>query len=359
MWKLPLVFLIFVSPLVSAWTSRASVTFPAASGSSTLTDWTGLFTGSDTKLKTVSNGGQVQNTVTRLTILVPADFALTTDPTCSTITGYNWDIEFYDPTAGTIKGWVKMTLTTGSTVVPVVCIGNAAVTTWQGGTQGSAYDSNTMTVYHLPDGATLNLFDFSASGIALGNFGAVTAGAGQIDGGAVFSGGANAFLQRGSTINVFDITVECWAKPASTSLGMLVENDPVNTKWMLFWDGSHFVWRGNQGSLGSGSSSLSFGTWYHVAGVGTASGAGAGVFVNGIIGTGLITPPDVGSTATNVGAWGASPGSDRFNGSIDNIVISSIGRSVDWITNDYMNELSPPAISFFVPISGTRRRLLN
>ena len=144
--------------------SEATVTF-SASGSTTDTNITLAFYGSDAKLRTTANGGQVYHTVTRAGVTVPVDFVLTADSSCASVTGgYTWGIESYSPAAGTIIGWVKIpSITPGTTVTPSVCLGNAAVNAYQGGSPGAEFDASTLSVYHLPNGVTLNASDFSAN----------------------------------------------------------------------------------------------------------------------------------------------------------------------------------------------------
>lgn len=131
--KTVIITLLLACPLFAGYGAKATVTFSAASGSTTDTNITLYFTANDTKLKTVANGGLIQNTVTRNAITVPADFILTNDTSCATQTGsYQWGFKTYSATAGTMTGRVKIpSLTISASIAPTVCIGNSAVSTYQ------------------------------------------------------------------------------------------------------------------------------------------------------------------------------------------------------------------------------------
>ena len=97
---------------------QATVVIPAATGS-TQTNFTVALTGTDTKLKTVTNGGQIQNTVTRVGQTVPADLILSSDSAGTSL--YTWGWDFYDAVNGIATLWVLIpSLTSGASRTPFI-----------------------------------------------------------------------------------------------------------------------------------------------------------------------------------------------------------------------------------------------
>ena len=102
-----------------------------------------------------ANGGKVQNTVSCgvNSITCPADLVFTSDSGCSSPLA-GWEIQSYTATTGQIIAWVIVpTLSVSTNTLIYACAGNAAITTFQGGSAGSAFDSNTKVVYHFESSA--------------------------------------------------------------------------------------------------------------------------------------------------------------------------------------------------------------
>jgi hypothetical protein len=346
----------------SAWagyTSKATVSFASATGS-TQTNITLAFTFGDTKLKTVSNGGQIQNTVTRVGVTVPADFVLTNDSTCASLTGsWAWGIESYSATAGTGAGWAKVaSITTGAAVAPTVCIGNAAVTAYQGGAAGAEFDANTKAVYHFPDGGTLNAKDFSSSAHN-GTVTSATAVTGKIDGAAGFSS-AYIDVAQAAISGFTSATFSMWFKTTSTARQMVL-GDGVG---VCSSNGFASIETNNLSTVGalirSDTSSAqvatvtSNGAWHRLSGIYTPTtlsmqlDGGAAVtttgLTNGAIGSGSTL--EIGNLCTNFAS-----GAFAFAGSIDEVFIANVARSADWINTEYANQSSPPAIGAFTALA--------
>lgn len=336
------------------WLSKSSLSFSAASGSGTDSNITLAFSGSDAKLKSAANGGQIQNTVTRVGVVVPADLILTSDPTCATLAGgYRWGIEFYDPTGGTLKGWVNIpSLTTGTGISLFVCIGNSSVSTYQGGAPGAEFDSNTVLAYHLPNGTNLSALDFSSqtnNGGLSGATGVPTATTGVIDGAALFVG-ANQQVIQSPYINLGTaFTAEACANPtttvtARTSSSAIVNNSYVNG-FLLAADVFGWLFSVNSTNVQSGTPVA--GTWVCVAGV--YDGTTQALYLDGSsIASGAAPAPTIGSSPIGVGYdlfTKSTAGS--WDGSIDEVRISTVARSAGWIATEYANQSSPPAIGSF------------
>ncbi len=116
-------------------------------GSGNTTDFNFLFfgtydgTGGEPDLRTVGNGGDVQNTVSVGGVTVPADLIFTSDAFGAT--PLKWEIVSYTASTGQIIAWVKIpTLDASTDTVIYIFYKDAAVTTWQGdvnGTWNSSY----------------------------------------------------------------------------------------------------------------------------------------------------------------------------------------------------------------------------
>lgn len=360
--KAIIIFPVFCIMAQAAYTSKATVSFAAASGS-TQTNITLAFTGSDVKLKVVGSGGQIQHTATRAGVTVPTDFVLTNDATCATLTGsWNWGIEFYDGTAGTIKGWAKVaSLTTGAPVAPTVCIGNAAVSTYQGGAVGAEFDSSTAGVWHYPDGTTLSALDFSAAG----NNGTVTlatGGAGQVDGAAVFPGNSYIDVAVAAISGFTSATFSAWINTTNSARQMVMSHGlgvcgsgTQGFGSMETRGGGTAILIGDGGDSGlNGTVNILDGAWHRLTGVYTPTSLSIQVDGGTVQSTGSLTNPAIGGTpGLEIGNVCTNFSSGAFNyvGSIDEIFISNVARSADWSSTEYANQLSPPAISAFTPLA--------
>jgi hypothetical protein len=120
-------------------------------GTADSTNFTVLISGTWTEFRTTAyNNGKVNNTITcgAESITCPADLIFTSDPVCHTL--LSWEIQTYSASTGQVIAWVKVpTLSASVPTLIYACAGNAAITTYQGGSTGAAYDSNTKAVYHF------------------------------------------------------------------------------------------------------------------------------------------------------------------------------------------------------------------
>ncbi len=353
------------APAFAGYSSAATVTFPAASGSTTDTNITLAFTGSDAKLATLANGGLVQHTVSRVGVTVPADLVLTNDSTCATITGsYTWGIEAYSATAGTIVGWVLIpSLTTGAAVAPTVCVGNAAVTTYQGGAQGAEFDTNALAVYHMNETSgqhndwTANAFNSTAVSAAIE--GSAT---GKIDGADSYTAAGNrttlpfASLALGTSA----YTMSGWANSSNWAAAVtLMRISGAFNEQVLVVNGGGVVRADSNNGITVGTTVLTNSTWYYIACVYAGGGTSGAmkVYVNGVLdGTGA------GAGQSNGAPTAASTGGDPFNavmsGPFDESRLATIARSADWLLTEYANQNAPPAIGAFTTLATSAPRLL-
>src|SRR5579872_6397578 len=128
-----------------------------------------------TTLKTVANGGHVQNAS-------GFDIGVFTDSTCST--KYPWDLFGYSGSAGTGTLKVKRAVSASVNTTVTICYGDPSIGSFQGGAPSTVYPSGTKALYHLVGAAATD---------AMGNYdGTVTptvsSVAGQVGGAALTNG---------------------------------------------------------------------------------------------------------------------------------------------------------------------------
>ena len=328
---------------------RTSAVVASGKITGTLTNWPALVSLSSANLATVAHSGAVQHTVTQTVgaraLTVPADFLVTSDSAGSTqITGV--EFESYDATAGTALIWVNVaSAAVGSTIY--IFYGNASVTTLQG-TPSGAWNANYGAVYHFPDGSTLNTSDSSSNANNLTQHNAPTAGPGQIDG-AIALASASTQYASGSPPNTAAISYTAWVNGTSFPAAFNAVMSATGTgatfcQLFVLSNGKLAIYLQTPtviDYLGTGSHTLSTGTWYYIA-LTYDSVAGLVGYVNG-------------ASDNTVAASGAFPGtflefdvghdvgtSGRdWNGGIDEVRVASVALSAAWIAADYNNQSAP------------------
>lgn len=351
---------------------KGTVAFPAASGSGTNTNITLAFTASHASLKTVANSGAIQNTVSRNGVTVPADFVLASDAACTSL--YSWEIEVYSATGGTLTGWVLIpSLGTGAGVTVYACWGSVAVSTWQGGAIGAAFDSNTKAVYHMGNGTTLNQNDFSSNANNLTKTNTVNAVSGKVSGAAQFPGtdpiASAGYLSISSPVStaIGSVTLEAWVNTSdntkdgqmvlqvgndtvgsATGYSMAVNKESVtNGHFYLLWNGK--AW-GDTGQV------VPSNAWHHLAATLSSDGKTFTPYYDGSALSNVTngSAPATPTVATYIGEGNYAGGNRNFKGSIDEVRVSTAIRSAGWIATEYANQSSPPALSnvTFLPGGG-------
>jgi hypothetical protein len=339
-------------PAWAGYAVRATLTFPAPTGSHT--NFTAAFTFSDAKFATVANGGRVANTVTRVGVTVPADFIITSDSTCNTLAGsYTWGVETYSATTGVGIGWVQIP-TYSAGVTAYICAGNAAVSTYQGGAVGAEFDSNTKGAWHLSDGTTLSVKDSSSSandGTSASSPSAVT---GKIDGGAGLASGSKiTTTSTGFAAGSARRSISGWFKTSYASgpealFGYGSGTTAANYLIGVAYGTAGKIYFAGYSADVQGVATVNDGIWHHVAA--TYDGTTVRIYVDG-------APDSSGALALNTGAGGMVigantwSGADVMTGSVDEIRFAATDRSANWIVTEYGNQNSPPAASAATLIS--------
>ncbi len=306
---------------------------------SDLTDFPVLFTGTYTYLKTVANGGKVEN-ANGYDIRFFSDSALTTLLAFERV--------FWDATTGVVEFWVKIpTLTSASAKIIYLAYGNSGISSDQQNASG-VWSNGFNAVYHLPNGTTLTANDSTSNGNNGTLTNTPTAIAGQIDGAANFVAASNQYvdIQNPASLQITgDITVEAWVN--------LTTRDSMNTVIAKFtgFPGSYlfdFVFgqvrflinSAGVGDLILGSTVVNASQWYYVVAVHTTSGT-MDIYLNGTSDAAQVTGGSASISNTSDHVFIAFRAASLFNGSIDEVRISSTNRTATWIATCYSNQNDP------------------
>jgi hypothetical protein len=315
-------------------------------GSTSSTNFPMLFRGTYSYLATVANGGQVQSSS-------GYDIAFTSDSGCSSL--LHWEQESWNATTGAVIYWVQIpTLLAGGNTAIYLCYGNSAITSFQGGARGVAWnDGYFQGVWHLGNGSTLSALDSTANG----NNGTLEgstppgAGAGEIDGAATFNG-STAYIQVPAAVTTQAFTVSAWIKTSSfpsSNPEFIVCGDGLPTRILQFrlnYSTGYLsaIWFAPDAGILTGNVNLVDGNWHFVATtVVGGSEPGMCIYVDGAPNCGNATGTLANGTGQNwnIGAGGGQAGTGWFSGSIDEVRTAATSRSADWIKAEYNNQSSP------------------
>ncbi len=313
------------------------MTVAAAQVPSTQTNFTKLSFPTDNRFKTIGNGGHVSNS-SGFDIRPYSDSGLTTPLT--------YELVYYNASTGQFEMHVLIpSLSNG--YVTYFGYGDTGITT--DGSSTSAWDSNFKGVWHLKDGTTLSGADSTSSAATWSFVATPTATTGQIDGAGNFASASSQRASNGLNIAAFTaITFSAWVNATSfpnayNTIG--ISNS--STRFIELYVKStgklaQFIANPAKSYDGTGSHTLSTATWYllhltydttqgligyvNAASDGTASSGGA-LSITGLTGCDLATDP------INAGRF--------WNGKIDEVRVSNIARSANWITTEYNNQNAP------------------
>ncbi len=307
---------------------------------STQTDFPVLISLTDTRLKTVSNGGHVNNSG-GFDIRPYSDATITT-----AITGY--ELVYYNGSTGTIEMWVKRS-SVADGLITYLAYGDAglnsdasSVTTWS---------NNFDAVYHFKDGTALSVLD--SVGLHNGTNHGATATSGKIDGAVALASASSQYVDCGTFSDgaLAGVTLSAWVNATSfpnayNGVGGWDASGP--TRQAMIWVKStgkmtFFVQAtGSVGYDGTGTNTLSSATDYFVALTYNGTAGLVGYVNAGVDGTAAANGAI--NTHTGVASYiGQDPlTAGRFwNGKIDEFRVGLVARSANWITTEYNNQNAP------------------
>ena len=259
--------------------------------------------------------------------------------------------------SGIAEWWVSpSSVTAGMTIY--MYVGNPSQTTNPGWpTAGSSpWDGNFQGVWHLPNGSSLNLNDSTANANNGTGSGSPTAAAGYVDGAMGLASASTQYADMGnsSTLNPAAVTVSAWVKGTSfpnAYNGVVTRmSDPGGYQLLVKSSGALAIYMHNGGGYcdydGTGSHTLSAGTWYYLSATFNASLGLVGYINAAVDGSNNITGgaglPSGNADHNLIGDIYGTLGDD-FNGIIDEVRISSLARSATWVALEYNTMVSQAA----------------
>jgi hypothetical protein len=331
-------FFVWTAYVFAAQTYYSPISINSGQVPSTQTDFPVLVSQTDNRFKTTGNGGHVANS-SGFDIRPYSDTGLSSALT--------YELERYNGTTGEVVMWVKVASLSSSTTPIYLGYGDAALNT--DGSSASTWDSNFLGVYHLKDGTTLSVA--SSTGANNGTNHSATAAAGKVDGAGGFASGSSQYIDMGTNIAPTAITLSAWVNATSfpgAYNGVVVRSNATYVSYaMLFAKGTGKLacyTLGLGGAVnydGTGSHTLSTATWYYLT-MTYSSSAGLTGYVNASSdGTAAANGAMVANTATSYIGNDNNTASRFWNGSLDEVRISNIVRTANWITTEYNNQNAP------------------
>ena len=309
-----------------------------------------LFSTTDPVFATTGNGGHVVNSS-------GYDIVFSSDPGGVNVLDY--ELEKYDPVAGQIIAWIRIpTLSHSGDTMLYMFYGNSSIATSQQNAPG-VWGDTYLGVWHLSNGTILSADDSTSNGYD-GTILSASAATGVIDGGASFAGSnTNVYPQTSSHIDIGDLgafppqgTIEFWMNPSSLS--------SYPNAFTTYYNGRNNAIRFEEDAsgdfaavIGSGSfngylfmsASMQPNTWYDTALTWNAALSNATGFLNGTQVFNALTSNLWPSSFPDVAIGGGYYSDRDWLGAIDEVRISNVTRSSDWLAAEYNNERSPS--SFF------------
>ena len=301
-------------------------------------------------LKTVANGGHVSNS---------SGFDIVFSTTVDGNSYINWEVVSYDPTTGIAEFWLQVpTLSSSVDTVIYMCYGCGTISTDQSNKNGT-WDSNYVAVFHYGSPSTLSVNDSTSNAFNQSSTGSPTATAGLIGG--AFNGTGSTYASVGGfstsvvPSGIAARTLEAWAKcgssnPTSEAFGF--GNNTTGQRWALFFNGGSGPLTECSGVSIGPNGGFSTDTNWHMW-VLIADGSSGNLFGTPPIymyidnslqtlasGSSTFSTGHDGNTHMAVCTIPNSEGTLNFTGLVDELRLSNIKRSPDWLTSQYNNTKS-------------------
>jgi RHS repeat-associated protein len=322
-------------------------------------DFPFLFSSTDPGFASTASGGHMASAAAN-------DLMFSLDPGGSTSLPY--ELEQYNPATGQVIAWIQLpTLSHTTDTVIYVFYGNPAITAPQQNPSG-VWDSTYAGVWHLANGTQLSLADSTTNGNN-GTDNGATATAGEIDGGMQTTTSTGAEVPGSASLANLPqgkATFSAWVNPtASSNTSWIMGNLGSNTGWGLEisygnpqfeveYNNGYFVAAPNTGNVFFGGEqpyySIPSGTWSYItvtldgdATAGSGQQPTATFYVNGIPIRTLSQAEGQGplnDDTSNPLYFGANP-YNGLAGDEDELRVSNVIRSADWIAAEYRNQSAP------------------
>ena len=333
---------------LSGYTYGKTVTIQGSQISGTVTNFPVLISLTDNSLRTVANGGRVQNAN-------GYDIVFTL-PDCSTI--LPMQIERYEATTGQYVAWVRLpTLVNASNSIIYMFYGKTGVAANPSST--TVWDANYMGVYHfnnsVTDGTsnTRNLTDASTANLTTSKIGEGR----RLANTPFVSSASGRYLGLPDNIfnSVTNFTFEGWVylETVTTSWERIFDFGR-NTNFNMFLTPSvatNGVKRfaitvngnGTEQQISSGSTSGT-GAWHHYAVTINATTNTGVIYYDGAVDASnpiTLYPSSLGTNDENYFGRSQYAADEGLYGNFDEFRISNTARNANWIATSYNNQNSP------------------
>lgn len=298
----------------------------------------------------VITSGQVQGTNANFPVLISYtdtdligktqadgdDIVFATSATSTTI--LNHELESFNSTTGAITAWVQVpTVSTAGETIFMFYGNNAAIDQ----STSSVWDSNYQLVMHMDD-----LTNASQVSQAITDNG-TSAATGQIGGGRDFERDQSDFvtIADNSSLDITgQITISFWYRQESTASPDFVTKGQNASYEATSRNGVRirFNKNGSNGPTAPNGTNLPTNQWAYLTFVQTSTGRI--VYQNA---TSVASDGNTTAFATNNDALQISRSNDAVDGIMDEVRISNIARSANWIATEYNNQLNPG--TFIIP----------
>jgi len=246
------------------------------------------------------------------------------------------EIEYFDCSTGRLVAWVRIPLLSSTEDTTIyMYYGNPPASNQENAF--GVWDSNFLAVHHLEETSGA-VYDSTINNNHGTPYNGVQQGVpGKINSAAYFDGINDRIIlsQVFSTENQF--TMEAWIYAETGARYFISQWDNNNGVFIQVGaTGNSIEWYINGGS--AGSTSISLNTWYYV--VATYEGSDARLYLNaGAPITKASSPPNWPSQGTYISDRYA--GQRQFHGYIDEVRLSNIARSAEWIKTCFNNQYNP------------------
>lgn len=326
-------------------------------GASDLTNFAVLVAGVYPWLRTVANGGGVQDATGQ-------DVAFFSDPQCTQRLDH--EIERWNGTMGDVAYWVRLP-TVFTAVDTVFYIAYGATGTGPLDNKRGVWDAATRIVQHLGDGTTADVTDSTGNFAAVNN--GATATAGKIAGGIAETGAQYEAITSGfDAISGDDThTIRVWVKSSafSTQPIIVAYAGAVGDAFLeTNATGTQIQWgyrTSPQANFRTVNADISDGQWHLIHAVKTGAGDSGVFYLDGVAkttasGTLNNTPTEAGK---DLGVGRYTAGSPvTWQGSLDEFRVINAVRSADWVLTEFNNE-SNPATFYYIDLMPSERKGLR
>ncbi|MBL9136449.1 MAG: DUF2341 domain-containing protein, partial [Verrucomicrobiales bacterium] len=324
----------------TAWSYRKSITFHANRVSGTLNQFPILIATTDADLASRARTN--------------AQDLVFTASDGTTVLAH--EIESYQAATGSLVAWVRIPeLTSATNATVYLYYGNASATDRQNPT--GVWDTNYVGVWHLkedPTGADPQITDSTSSsndGRVVGTLTATNQLAGKI-GGALFFGGVDTYatIPNDSSLDLGSQgSIEAWFKLGGTGTWRALvtrgeENTYESHSYFMDFNPSNYLEFGIADGTHADQYSSSFrvtdtSSFHHL--LMSWDGSHLKLYYDGVLRETKTQTRAAGGfeAPVSIGQWGS--GDDRFLGIIDEVRISRVARSAQWIATAYNNQNSP------------------